>query len=948
MHRRLQGLFWTIAVLLIFPLISQATPLPHWPQDAADIPADPSVTFGVLENGVRYAIMPNGQPAKRVDMHLVVQSGSLQEREDQRGLAHFMEHIAFCGSTHFKPGELIHHFQRLGMSFGADANAHTGFDETVYDVHLPDGQEQNLRDGLRILRDFAGEALILQSEVDRERGVILAEKTARDSQSYRNLDAELNFYFPGSLIPLRLPIGTERVIKDADAKLLRDYYDTWYRPERMAVIVVGDVQPALAARLVTDYFGNLRARQPARLEPVLPSATEFGHDGVQTFYVVNPESPTASVSITTIADAADLPDGSAVRRQDVLHRLAMLMFNDRLDTLAEHEGGKLLRGWAMRYDFLSRYTTAGINGTCEPAEWKACLKILEQQLRSSLTWGFQPAELERAQKRYLASLDADARTASGRNSRELANELMDSLSRDEVFLSPQQELSLLKPMIEQADMQDVLKSWKATWNTGHWLLGLESPKPLQDKYNPQFALAMAWAESTAVPLPEPAKKKAVVLNLPLPEEAGAIVERREIAGTALQGPALTTVEFANGVRLHVMRTDFEKGTTRVNIVLGNGLLGQADAMPGLGALAEDTVNESGIAGLSQQEVSEALAGRTVTFHFGLSSNQFTMSGTGLTGEEEYLLRLLRAGLYDVTWSENAFARAKTERMKQAAVLDKTVNGVFHAQAFRFYTGGNTRMGHPGPAAYAPYTLKTVRSWLEPYMKEAPLEINVVGDVDVENIVQSVARVFGSLPRRTFKAQNLGQAVFPTGKNNTAQADSTIEQAVVSVGFPSCAYADQRERLGMQLVADIFGERLRKRVREKLGLTYSPWIASMPSRTYPGFGLFITHISATPQTTETIAREVRSQAAELIEEGINTDELERARKPAINELKEQRQSNRYWLGTVMSGLSRYPEQVQWSRDAQGILESLTAQELGNLTKKYLQPGLSASFIVTSGE
>ena len=239
----------------------------------------------------------------------------------------------------------------------------------------------------------------------------------------------------------------------------------------------------------------------------------------------------------------------------------MLMFNDRLDTLAEHEGGKLLRGWAMRYDFLSRYTTAGINGTCEPAEWKACLKILEQQLRSSLTWGFQPAELERAQKRYLASLDADARTASGRNSRELANELMDSLSRDEVFLSPQQELSLLKPMIEQADMQDVLKSWKATWNTGHWLLGLESPKPLQDKYNPQFALAMAWAESTAVPLPEPAKKKAVVLNLPLPEEAGAIVERREIAGTALQGPALTTVEFANGVRLHVMRTDFEKGTT---------------------------------------------------------------------------------------------------------------------------------------------------------------------------------------------------------------------------------------------------------------------------------------------------------------------------------------------------------------------------------------------------
>ncbi len=174
---------------------------------------DPDLVHGVLPNGIRYVLLHNTTPENRVSMHLNVQSGSMHERDDQRGIAHYLEHMLFNGSTHFKPGELIEYFQSIGMMFGADANAHTGFFETVYDILLPAGDKESLEKGLLVLQDYAEGALLLESEVERERGVILAEKRERDSVSFRTFKASLEFELPDSLIAKRLPIGSESVIK---------------------------------------------------------------------------------------------------------------------------------------------------------------------------------------------------------------------------------------------------------------------------------------------------------------------------------------------------------------------------------------------------------------------------------------------------------------------------------------------------------------------------------------------------------------------------------------------------------------------------------------------------------------------------------------------------------------------------------------------------------------
>ncbi|MBF0469624.1 MAG: insulinase family protein, partial [Desulfamplus sp.] len=255
--------------------------------DVAELVPDPALVQGVLPNGMRYMLFKNATPKDRVSMHLNIQSGSMHEREDQQGVAHYLEHMLFNGSTHFKPGELIEYFQSIGMMFGADANAQTGFFETIYDIFLPSGDKAALEKGLLVIQDYAEGALLLDSEVERERGVILAEMRERDSVSLRTFKASLEFELPGSLISKRLPIGVEKVIRSVNRELLRDYYDTWYRPDNMVIVMVGDFDVEMAAGLIQERFSLMQPRAPAAEQPL---NTWESHAPEEVFYHYEPEA----------------------------------------------------------------------------------------------------------------------------------------------------------------------------------------------------------------------------------------------------------------------------------------------------------------------------------------------------------------------------------------------------------------------------------------------------------------------------------------------------------------------------------------------------------------------------------------------------------------------------------------------------------------------------------
>jgi len=268
--------------------------MPCWPHEKSDLDPDPALVFGKLPNGFRYVLMENHEPKARVSMHLNIQAGSMNESDHEQGLAHFLEHMMFNGSTHFKPGELVKYFQNIGMQFGPDANAHTGFYETVYDVLLPEGDRENLKKGLVVLKDYAQGAFLLQSEIDKEKKVVLAEKRTRDSASYRTFVSTLKFELLDTSIPERLPIGKENIIKNSDRSLLKKFYDTWYRPENMVIVMTGDFDTGTAAKLIKKNFSSISAR--AQRKPDADIA-EINHKGIKPFYQFETEAGNTTVSI---------------------------------------------------------------------------------------------------------------------------------------------------------------------------------------------------------------------------------------------------------------------------------------------------------------------------------------------------------------------------------------------------------------------------------------------------------------------------------------------------------------------------------------------------------------------------------------------------------------------------------------------------------------------------
>ncbi|MDB6169258.1 MAG: peptidase domain protein, partial [Verrucomicrobia bacterium] len=244
-----------------------APPLPPFAQTGSDLRPDPAAHFGTLPNGLRYVIYPNHVPKGRASLRLLVIAGSLQETEEQRGLAHFLEHMAFNGGTHFKAGTLVEFFQRMGMSFGGDTNASTSFDRTLYLLELPDTREATLAEGFSVLADDAGGLLLPPEMIEKERGIVLSEKRARDSVSYRTFVSQFETTRGDTLFPKRIPIGLPEVIEHATRERFVDFWNTWYRPERMAVVVVGDVDVPAVERQIVAAFSGIAARAPARPDP---------------------------------------------------------------------------------------------------------------------------------------------------------------------------------------------------------------------------------------------------------------------------------------------------------------------------------------------------------------------------------------------------------------------------------------------------------------------------------------------------------------------------------------------------------------------------------------------------------------------------------------------------------------------------------------------------------
>ncbi|MCG8472736.1 MAG: insulinase family protein [Desulfobacterales bacterium] len=903
----------------------------------SDLPWDSNVLTGTLSNGMRWLVMKNSEPKGRVSMHLAVASGSLNETDKEQGAAHFLEHMLFNGSEHFPPGELIKYFQRIGMSFGSDANAHTGFFETVYDVVLQEGSKKSLAEGLLVMRDYAAGALLLESEVDRERGVILAEKRDRDSISYRNQKRSIAFELPGVRVNQRHPIGLEETIKVMDSQILRGYYNAWYRPKKMAVVVVGDMNPADAVGLIKERFEDLLPRVPKKEESPLG---HFSHKGFKVFYAFNPEAGSTTVTLEVLRHHAARPDTFETRRRALILSMASQILENRLDDRIGKEGTPFTSAGVGMGTFMREVDYGVLTGECQQEMWKETLAELDQALRSALLYGFSKEEVDRVKKERLNALIQGEKKAPTRNSRDLAATLVGSFTRKKVVVSPEDRRRLFEPVIASVTPQELAEALRLMWHVDHRLVLVEGNLKLDESQADQTILT-AYKTSRAIP----AKKPMAQAGVGFPYLSAPKVFGRVATISEPEKLGVKVVTFENGLVLNLKKTDFKKGEVLYALEFGRGLSRSRGVTPGLGNLASMVVEAGGLGKLTREETARALAGTNTSFSYVVDQGRFSISGASTPEESGHLMQILFTMVTDTQLKEEAFQLSKKRFSQALDEMGRTVDGVLGRDGEAFLTGDEARFGAPSQDRLAKMGLGDVKRMVMPALETAPLELSIVGDFNEKEMIALCGKWLGSLPRRVELGASAVSLRFPKGKRLERQVATEIERSEVVVGWLTTDMWDIHKARRLSVLGGLFRERLRETVREKLGVAYSPSAWNQSSSTYRNYGVLRAVVSVAPDKSDEVIEAVTSIADGLRGEKATADEVQRVVDPLVNRIADYRRTNVYWLESVMRGSSLKPEKFKWATDILTDYGSVTAEELQVLARNYLKTGHEAVIVVS---
>jgi zinc protease len=937
--RKISALFPRTALVAGFILLAAALrgTIP-FPQEGSDLKPDPAARFGTLPNGLRYVIYPNHEPKGRASLRLLVQAGSLNETEAQRGLAHFTEHLAFNGSTHYAPGTLVEFFQRMGMSFGGDTNANTGQERTLYLLELPDTKEATLAEGLQVFADYAAGLLLAPPQIDKERGIILSEQRAQDSVGYRTFVAQYNFLLGSTLFPQRLPIGQTEVIEKAGREQFADFYDTWYRPELMSVVVVGDLDPAAIEKQLTAALSGVTDRAPTR--PAPDRGKIAPPPGVHVLYHPELEAPGTTVSISTLAPFAREPDTAAYRLKDLPRDLATAIVNRRLSILAKKENAPFSDGGTVVRESVNFYRQASITLVCKADQWAAALAVGEQELRRALQHGFQPAELKEIVATHLNSLEQAVKTASTRRSPALADEIAQNLLERDVFTTPADDLALFKPALEKVTVADCVAALRTAWAADHRYVIVTGNMKIDG--DASAAITATYTKSLAVAVPPPAAATDDAWAYTQFGTPGQVVKREHIADLDIE-----LITFANGVRLNLKKTDFEAGVIRLSARVGNGTITEPVGQRGLSALAGATFDAGGLGRHGVDDLRRILAGKTVSLVFRPETDAFVFAGGTRRDDLLLELQILAAKVTDSGFRPEALRQARKGIEQLYLGFAHTASGPLATEVGNLLASGDPRFGLPAQDVLLARNLDEIRAWLAPQFAHGAIELSIVGDLDPDATIAAVAQTLGALPPRAAKPElaDLRKVAFPAPpftKDYTIASE--IPKGLVAVFWPTTDGDKIQRTRRLNLLASVLNDRLRVKIREELGGTYSPNASSFASDTFPGYGYFTAAVDVEPAKAAQIVDTVIALADDLAQHGVTEDELTRAKQPALTAIKESLRKNAYWLGNVLARAQEKPEMLDWARTRLADIEAITAADLSALAKTYLGRDRASRVIV----
>ena len=729
-----------VPILAVFGCLAgqaQAQPAskpPSWPQATSDVRADPAVRFGVLPNGMRYAVMRNATPAGQTSLRLRIGSGSLEESDAQQGLAHVLEHMAFKGSTHVPQGEMIKTLERNGLAFGPDTNASTGWTETVYQLDLPRSDGALIDTGLMLMRETGGELLIDPKALATERGVVLSEERLRDTPGYHAEKAQLDLLAHGQRITRRYPIGQVDVVQNAPASLVREFYRANYRPDRATLIAVGDFDPSVMEAKIRARFSDWTAVGP---ETAAPDLGRVEKRGLTVSTVQLPGAQT----LTYIGWARPYNDGAdtmAKRRREIVENLTLAVLNRRLSMLASSANPPFISSDSSFENVLHSTKVAVIDASSATDGWPSALTAIEQEVRRLTAYGVSKAEIDREIAASTATLVNAAAGAGTRPSPELASGVADSVDADTVFTSPAENLALYQAAVKDIRPAEVAVAARAIFSGSGPLVEVESPAPVPGG---EAAVAKAYAQSSAEPVKAPVAEAELTWPYAHFGQRGVVKERHEIADLGA-----TTVRFENGVALTVKPTALRKDQVLVSVDIGRGREDLPAGHP-VPVWAASAFVDGGYGAMTREDGQRVLNGHIFDETFSIDDGAFQLRGATRPEDLTVQMQVLAAHVVDPGYRREAFERLRRSYITALPQLAATPGGVMRRDVESLIHNGDPRWATPTNDQLLAAKPDDLKALIQEPLTHAPIEVTVVGDISVDAAIAAVADTFGALPPR---------------------------------------------------------------------------------------------------------------------------------------------------------------------------------------------------------
>ncbi len=923
------------AVLQLLPLV------PARGASLADekLPTDPALVTGTLPNGLAYIIRPHKNPEGRVGIWLHVASGSLNETEAQRGLAHYLEHMAFNGTANFPPGSVVPFFQSLGMAFGRDQNAFTGFDQTTYTLTLPGGGRELVEKGMLYMADIATRMSLEPAEIDSERQVILEEKRARASARQRVQDQFYERLAPESTLGRRLPIGIEQTIKSVTRPDFQDYYSRWYVPSNMTLIVVGDTDPAMVADVIAQQFGG----GPTVPKPAPRDAGVKPTTGPRAIVVTDPELTRADVSIVRLEPPRGPVTTVGRERRELVGRIGTWTFDRR--TSAEIAAGRasFLEAAASTQEWPGTMRMISLEASGLPGTWRTMLKDLGIALQRARLHGFTEREVQDARVALLADAEEGVRREATRPAREVLRQLNGDVTRGSRPMSAAQRLALLQLLLPGITAREVSDAFAAAFDPSRAMFIAEVPASDEVPREAQF-VALGRAAVAVKPGKPVDVARAATLLAAVPR-GGAVAE-------SLPHPAsgVTSMWLDNGVRVHHRHMDQRKNEASIAITLAGGPIQETVVNRGITEAALRAWDRPATSRLSSTQIRDLMTGAKVRVRGAATGDTVTLTVSGDVAELERGLQLAYLLLTDPLIEQPALEQsrdAEVQRITQRKSQPMQV--LVDTSAAVIYPPAEVRARPLTVEQVRAITRPAAQAWLRRLITEAPIEVAVVGDVDRDTATRLAAKYLGALPARPRISDktlaDLRAIPRPQGPISVAESIAVLTpQAAVLAGFFGADLRDVRDTRLLNVASRVLTTRMTKSIREERQLVYSIGASSEPAVVYPGFGLFAAIAPTDPGKAPALATAIEEMFADFAKDGPTPDELAVARKQMANFLDETLKTPNFWLNRL-STLDYRALGLDDLLDAPAQYQRFTAREIQEAFARYDRPDARFRFIIT---